>query len=80
MTPLYDFNLRRRVSFAEHLPDTHSDLFVSMLHSPTLTTSHAAIAISTNEIAPPEELIERVVLQVFIEALEVNFRNQNIMS
>ena len=30
-----------------------------MLHSPTLTTSYSAIAISTNEIAPPEELIER---------------------
>ena len=68
------------MSFAEHLPDTHSDLFVSMLHSPTLTASYLAIVISANEIALPEELIERVVLQVFIEASDVNFRNQNIMS
>ena len=67
------------MSFAEHLPDTHSDLFVSMLHSPTLTASRSATAISTNEIAPPEELIERVVLD-FIEASDVNFRNRNIIS
>ena len=67
------------MSFAEHLPDTHSDLFVSMLHSPTLTASYLAIVISANEIALPEELIERVVL-VFIEASDVNFRNRNIIS
>ena len=45
----------------------HTPTFVSMLHSPTLTASCSATAISTNEIAP-EELIERVILQVFIEA------------
>lgn len=53
------------MSFTEYLPDIHSDLFVLMLHSLALTTSHSAIAISANEIAPQEELIERVVLQIF---------------
>jgi hypothetical protein len=49
-----------------------------MFHSPTLAASYSAIAISTNEITSPEELIERVVSQVFIEVSDVNFKNQNI--